>query len=326
MAFFEKALKAKVMSTHLLIRANVSKHILLQAHKIATDFESRYSAYKEDSFLNTINKNAGKTSTPCTPEDYALFAASLKASEQTNGLFDISMGVLSHGAYHFGFANESKASKEIVEKYKDLVNYKDIQLTPESIVLKRKGMRLDLGGIGKGYVARQIALFLESKGATKILVDVGGEIVTRGKSYNIAIKDPFHQEAEANIAYIKTSKEDMAISTSGSYERFIDEENHHILDHKKGLSNHYYTSMTLLQNSWNIGFLDAYATALYNQPVKNLNAYCKSLNLSLIAVESDAHIIKINLEKLKGTSKIPPNTSFSKNLTNTLPNKHKGDL
>ena len=63
MAFFEKALKASVMSTHLLIKANVSKKILLQAHKIATDFESRYSAYKEDSFLNTINHNAGKTPT-----------------------------------------------------------------------------------------------------------------------------------------------------------------------------------------------------------------------------------------------------------------------
>jgi len=287
------------MSTHLLIRANVSKNILLQAHKIATDFESRYSAYKKDSYLNSINKNAGKIPTPCTPEDYALFFASLKASEQTNGLFDISMGVLSHGVYHFGFANESKASKKEIEKNRGLVNYKNIELSPESILLKRKGMRLDLGGIGKGYVAKQIALFLEKKGATKILVDVGGEILTRGKSYTIAIKDPFNPDEKANIAYIKTSKEDMAISTSGSYERFIDEENHHILDHKNGSSNHYYTSMTLLQNSWDIEFLDAYATALYNQPVENLNAYCDSLNLCLIAIESDAHIIKLNLEKLK---------------------------
>ena len=283
------------MSTHLLIRANVSKNILLQAHKIVTDFESRYSAYKADSFLNTINNNAGKNPTPCTQEDYALFSTSIKASQDTNGLFDISMGALSHGVYHLGFSNESKASKQVVEKNKSLVNYKNIQLTPDTIMLKQKGMRLDLGGIGKGYVAKEIARFLEKKGATKILVDVGGEIVTRGKSYTIAIKDPFN---EGNIASIQTSKEDMSISTSGSYERFIDEKNHHILDHQKGTSNHYYSSMTVLQNSWDIEMLDAYATALYNQPIQHLDNYCQALNLSLIAIECDANIIKINLDRL----------------------------
>ena len=53
-------------------------------------------------------------------------------------------------------------------------------------MLSRKGMRLDLGGIGKGYVAREIAQYLASEGASRILVDVGGEIVTRGKAYTIA--------------------------------------------------------------------------------------------------------------------------------------------
>ncbi|MDQ7047499.1 MAG: FAD:protein FMN transferase [Sulfurovum sp.] len=295
MAFFEKALKAKVMSTHLLIRANVSKNILLQAHKIATDFESRYSAYKEDSFLNTINKNAGHTPTPCTEEDYILFDTSLKASRQTHGLFDMSIGALSHGVYHFGFANEAKASSQIIEKQKSLVNYKNIILTPSNIMLKKKGMRLDLGGIGKGYVAKQIALFLEKKGASKILVDVGGEIITRGKSYTIALNDPF---SEGNFAYIKTSKEDMSISTSGSYERFIDKENHHILDHRKGISNHYYSSMSILQNGWQIEMLDAYATALFNREKDTLEQHCERLNLSLIAMDNSSQIIKNNIDTL----------------------------
>ena len=295
MALFEKALEAKVMSTHLLIRANVSKNILLQAHKIATDFESRYSAYKDNSFLNTINQNAGKTSTPCTPQDYALFSASIKASEQTQGLFDISIGALSHGAYHFGFDNEQKASQKTVETQKSLVNYKDIELSHESIMLKKKGMRLDLGGIGKGYVAKQIALFLASKGASKILVDVGGEIVTRGKSYTIAIKDPFN---EGNMGYIKTSKADLSISTSGSYERFIDKENHHILNTSQGISPHHYSSMTIVQNGWNIDMLDAYATALFNQaPEKNITL-AKALNIAMITTDTHAITSLFQTDKL----------------------------
>lgn len=296
MALFEKALEAKVMSTHLLIRANVSKNILLQAHKIATDFESRYSAYKENSFLNTINQNAGKTSTPCTPQDYALFHASIKASQQTQGLFDISIGALSHGAYHFGFDNEKKASKKTVETQKELVNYKDITLQHESILLTKKGMRLDLGGIGKGYVAKQIALFLSDKGASKILVDVGGEIVTRGKSYTIALKDPFN---EGNMGYIKTSKEDLSISTSGSYERFIDKENHHILHTSHGTSPHYYSSMTIIQNGWNIEMLDAYATALFNQTEDKNIILAKELNLSMVTTNKHALTSLFQIDKLQ---------------------------
>ena len=295
MALFEKALEASVMSTHLLTRANVSKNILLQAHKIATDFESRYSAYKEDSFLNIINKNAGKNATPCTKEDYHLFNASIKASQCTDGLFDISIGALSHGAYHFGFKNEKKASSKIIESQKKLVNYKDITLTPDSIILKKEGMRLDLGGIGKGYVAKQIALFLADKGATKILVDVGGEIVTRGKSYTIALKDPFN---DGNIATIETSTEDMSISTSGSYERFIDKENHHILNASLGKSSHYYSSMTILQNGWHIDFLDAYATALFNQvPEKNISL-AKTLDIAMINIDYQALTSLFQTEKL----------------------------
>jgi thiamine biosynthesis lipoprotein len=283
LAFFEKALEAKVMSTHLLIRANVSKAILHQAHKIATDFESRYSAYKENSFLNSINNNAGIISIPCTPEDYALFNASIKASQQTDGLFDITIGALSHGAYHFGFVNEGKASQTQIETQKKLVNYQTITLSQKSIYLKYKGMRLDLGGIGKGYAAKRIAHFLANNGATKILVDVGGEIVTRGKAYTIALKDPFN---EGNIAYIKTSKADIAISTSGTYERFIDEENHHILNTDKGTSPHYYTSMTILQNGWNIDYLDAYATALFNQPPENIRQMADTLDIAMITIDN----------------------------------------
>jgi len=217
------------------------------------------------------------------------------ASRQTHGLFDITIGALSHGLYHYGFANEEKPKQKDIKKYNNLVNYKNVLLAPSSIMLKEKGMRLDLGGIGKGYVAWKIATFLAQEGASKILVDVGGEIITRGKSYTIGISNPLDK---SNLAYIKTSKEDISISTSGSYERFIDEESHHILDHTEGTSNHYYNAMTIIQNGWNIPMLDAYATALFNQPKENLNRYCDTLNLSLIAIEKENHIITKNLDTL----------------------------
>jgi len=295
-ALFEKALEASVMSTHLLIRANVSKSILLQAHKIATDFESRYSAYKEDSFLNTINANAGKQPTSCTLEDIALFNTCIEASKHTLGAFDITIGSLSHATYHYGFANETMVSDKQIQEQKKLIDYKNIILKKQSITLEKKGMRLDLGGIGKGYVAKMIAQFLVKSGATKLLVDVGGEIVTRGKSYTIGLKNPFK---EGNLGYIKTSKEDLSISTSGDYIRFLDSYNHHILDSKEGKSRNYYSSMTIIQNGWDIDLLDAYATACFNQTPQELNIIQKKLHISMVVIDKDAIVSLYNLENLK---------------------------
>jgi thiamine biosynthesis lipoprotein len=295
-AFFEKALKASSMSTQLLIRADVSKRLLFEAYAIAVKFEERYSAYKEESFLNSINASAGISRVACSEEDIALFRQCIAASQNSGGDFDITIGALSHGAYHFGFANQSKAADSLVQQQKKLVGFDLIDLDEESIFLTKRGMRLDLGGIGKGYVAKKIALFLQERGARKALVDVGGEMVSFGKSYTIAIKDPF---SNGNIAYIKTSKAPMSISTSGDYERFIaSRDTHHILDKKSGRSPGFYSSMTVLQNGFNIDLLDAYATAMFNNAPDYVKNFSKKLNFSTITVDRDASITVNNINDL----------------------------
>jgi thiamine biosynthesis lipoprotein len=160
-------------------------------------------------------------------------------------------------------------------------------------------MRIDLGGIGKGYVSKLIAKFLLDNGAKKILVDVGGEIISIGKSFVVAIKNPFEDKI---LATIKTSKEPISISTSGDYERFIDKDNHHIIDTKEGKSNLYYSSMTIIKNSLDIDLLDAYATALFNTP--NIKPLVNKLNISAITIDKDNtislyHIDKLNIDKIE---------------------------
>ena len=297
MAFFEKALRAKVMSTTISIRANVSKKLLLEAYKIATDFEERYSAYKKDSHLSKINKLASKEKVKCTQEDIVLFSTCREASLLSDGEFDISMGALSHGAYHFGFSNKQMPTQEELQKQKELVDFKSIILGNEYIFLNKEGMRLDLGGIGKGYVAKLIAKFLKDSGASRALIDVGGEIVSFGKSYTIAIKNPFNDE---NIAYIKTSKEAISISTSGDYERFIDTpQNSHILNKESARSQNYYSSMSVIQNGFEIDMLDAFATAMFNRDISYVREFSKKNNLATVIVDKDSNIIFNNIRDLK---------------------------
>ncbi len=299
MAFFEKVLEGKVMSTSLLIRANVTKRVLYEAYKIATDFEARYSAYKEDSFLSKINQNSGLKRIECSKEDKELFFSCIECSKKSDGLFDITMGALSHGAYHFGFANEKLASADEISSLKKLVDYKMIDINDEGIYLQKKGMRLDLGGIGKGYVAKKVAQYLLQNRATKLLVNVGGEIVTQGKSYRLSVKDPF---SEKNMAHISTSNEATSISTSGDYERFINSrEHHHILDKKSGCSANGYSSMTLLQNGLNIDFLDAYATAMFSATPSALNKFSHKHSFSSITInkEGERNFINMDVTNLK---------------------------
>jgi len=295
-ALFEKALEAKVMSTRLLIRANVSGKLLREAYRIATAFEARYSAYRADSFLNRINAAAGKERLPCREDDRALFARCIEASRQSGGAFDITIGALSHGAYRFGFADQGLASAKTIGRQLALVGYEMIDIDDEGIYLPKAGMRLDLGGIGKGYAAREIALFLKARGATKALVDVGGEIVTFGKRYTIALKHPF---AEGNIAYLRVSGEPLSISTSGDYERYIGtREHHHILSRDSGRSAGGYSSMSVLRNGFDIDLLDAYATAMFNMDETSIRSQVRALQVGTIIIDKAADLRLDNLSSV----------------------------
>jgi len=294
MALFEKALEATVMSTHLLIRADVSKEVLKEAYRIAKDFEKRYSAYKEDSFLSEINTKAHLQPLPCTAVDLQLFQRAHDASVVTKGTFDITIGSLSHGCYHFGFVNQSIPKEAQLQKEKALVDYRSVVLQDNTIFLKERGTRLDLGGIGKGFCANLIVQFLLDQGAKKLLVDVGGEIVTVGKSYTVAIKDPFK---EGNIAYIKTTKEATSLSTSGNYERYIGStKTHHIINPDSARSKNFYSSMSVIKNGFDIDLLDAYATALFNQNPSEVQQFSKKEKITTILIDQDGSVIINNLE------------------------------
>lgn len=296
MAWFEKALSAKAMSTTILIRADLPKKVLFEAYEMAKAFEARYSAYREDSFLNLINSHAGIKSVPCQEDDIELFLSAQNASIMSEGAFDITIGALSHGAYHFGFANQEVAKATMITKQKELVDYRDFEIKHNEVFLKRKGMRLDIGGIGKGYIAKKIILFLKRNGATKALVDVGGEIVCFGKSYTIAIKDPF---SEKNIGYVKSSIEPLSISTSGDYERFIGSKEHnHILNKKSGLSSNLYSSMSVIQNGFCIDMLDAYATALCNKTVEHVKMFAKKASFATITIDKESNVMLGNFQTL----------------------------
>ena len=296
MAFFENGLRAKVMSTELIIEADVSKKILFEALDLVKEFEAKFSAYKDESLLSRVNANAGVSEVACSQEEIELFSKALEMAKASDGVFDPTIGVLSQGTYGFGKSTQKIPSKKELQKAKGLVNFKDFIVNEESVYLKKKGMRLDFGGIGKGFIAEKIIAFLQSRGAKKALVNAGGEICTFGKNYNIAIKNPYTDE---NIAVIKTSKTPLTLSTSGDYERFIgSKKNHHILNSKTASQNHYYSSITLIKDGTEGTLLDAVATMAFNAPKEQLRALAKKYNIAIIAIEEEGNLLFENFKSL----------------------------
>ena len=296
MALFEKALRATVMSTELFINSNVSKKLLYACLELAKEFETTYSAYQESSLLSKINSAAGSERVVCSPDELEIFRKALSIAKISDGKFDPTIGALTQGLYGFGMQRAKIPTQNELQERKKLLNYNLVEIQEDTIYLKKSGMRLDLGAIGKGYVADKIIEKLLESGATKALVSVGGEICSFGKSYNIALQDPF---SEKNIGVIQSSKKPLSISTSGDYERFIgSKEHHHILDTQSAKPQHYYSSVTLLQNGIDATTLDGVATIVFNSPPEELEALAKKFAVAIVVITPQKRIIIENFEML----------------------------
>lgn len=296
MGLFQNGLKAKVMSTELVMEADVSKKILFEALERVKNFESTFSAYKEESLLNTINRSAGVQPVSCNEFELELFRSALDIAKRSEGKFDPTIGVLTQGLYGFGKENQKIPTQKELEKRKKLVDYKSFVIDGKEVYLAKKGMRLDLGGIAKGFLAEKLVEFFRQNGAKRVMVNVGGELCLYGRSYHIAIKNPY---SDTNVAVIKTMKKPLSISTSGDYERYIKtKEHHHILDSKMAKQNHFYSSITVLKNGIEGTLIDAVATIAFNSQPKELRAIAQRFGIALIAIPAEGSIVFENFSNL----------------------------
>jgi thiamine biosynthesis lipoprotein len=199
------------------------------------------SHYKPDSELSLINQRAAQEPVQVDAELFDLIRLSTHFSQLTDGAFDITYASV---GYLYNYPLHVHPTEEQIKAALPAVNWRYLVFDAEhhTIRFARPGMRIDLGGIAKGYaVDRGIAL-LKAHGITHAIVTAGGDSRLlgdhRGRPWLVSIAHPDEPHNPDKVV-TRIPLVDCAVSTSGDYERYFDEDGvryHHIIDPHTGHS------------------------------------------------------------------------------------------
>lgn len=235
-----------------------------------------YTLYNGVNNLCRINMSNGEAVT-VQPPIIELLESSKELYKTTNGKLNIAMGsVLSiwHDHREYGLKNPEKATVpdlQLLEKANKHTEISKIIIDKQQSTVKLidAEMKLDVGGIAKGYAAEQIAKKMEDAGISGYILNIGGNVKIvgnrpDGEKWTVGIENPDTQDTQN--PYIEQLKLDnnMSLVTSGSYQRFYtvgDMNYHHIIDPDTLYPAENFKSVSVLCED--SGLADALSTALF---------------------------------------------------------------
>lgn len=217
-----------------------------------------FTDYNDSSAVGQINiTKPGDIAT--SPEVARLIKRSLELSIATGGAFDITVGGLIH---LWGFKNETMHIPDVdsLERVRSVVGWKNLTIVDESVVRKKTDLKIDLGGIAKGYAVDRAWEVLDRMGIESFLINAGGEIRCKGDGWTAGIQDP----TDPGQVKVVIAPNDKAVATSGDYQNYFEVDGTrycHIFDPSTGFPAEKVASVTVLADD--VATADALATALF---------------------------------------------------------------
>lgn len=256
-------LEAFLFDTLVTVEAHCPESVLAQAEKRLVYFENIFSKTVSGSDVDLVNTSAGDA-IELHPETADVIARALAYSEDSDGLFDITIGgVVDLWDFKQGIVPEQSALDEALAH----VDYRAIELTGTRVRLLDPLARIDLGGIAKGYIADDIARLLADNGCESALINLGGNTYALGAKpdgspWQVGLQDPNRARGEAFAAVPVT---DASVVASGINERSFELDGrtyHHLLDPATGMpADNGLASVTIVSASSLTG--DACTTAAF---------------------------------------------------------------
>lgn len=271
----EASVTFMAMNTYMTLTAYGvnSGEILEEAQKKVEALDARWSVTDEGSDIYAVN-HGGREAIAVSDETRELLEFTLTMSQKTDGALDPTIyPVLT--AWGFTTDENRIPSDEELTQLLQKVDYKKISVSGNEVQIP-DGMQLDFGAVGKGFTGDMLAELLKENGIRSALLDLGGNVQTigskpDGSDWNLGIRDPF---GNGTVGVLSVS--DLAVVTSGSYERyFVGEDGKtygHIIDPATGYpADNGLASVTIIAGEGKL--CDALSTALFIMGLEDATAY-----------------------------------------------------
>jgi thiamine biosynthesis lipoprotein len=218
------------------------------AFEVQQRIEALMSYHRADSELSAVNREAAERPVPVDPLTFEVLQESVHFSQVSDGAFDVTVGPLVDLWKAAGQTN-TPPTEEAVAEARAKVGYKKLILDEKNRTVRFavEGMKVDLGGIGKGYAVDKSVEAMKQQGAIGGMVDLGGNIRCFGrppraqKHWRIGVQDPNVAPDVLNAAkpLLVLAITDQSLATSGGYRRFATvggAKQSHIIDAATGRS------------------------------------------------------------------------------------------
>lgn len=260
-----------------------------------SNLEDKLSLYREQSEISQLNAAAGERFVPLSDEVYTLLKRAVTLSGETGGLFDITIAPLAL-VWNVTGEHPQVPSEEQIEKAKALADYRDIMFddSDKSAMLRRPGMRVDLGGIAKGMAAELMRRYPKENGVQGYL-SIGGNMMVEGKKpdgtdFVIGLRAPRGQETDLLGA---VALDGLTMATTGDYERFFLQDGvryHHVLDPFTGYpAETDLIAVTVISADGTLA--DGYSTAIFMQGSAALDGYFAREDCLVLAVTEHLDVV-----------------------------------
>ena len=262
------------------------RHAAQQAIAEVQRIEYKYSRYRSDSIICTINKASGHNAVSVDEETAGLLAFAHNLWELSDGLFDITSGVLRKA---WDFRAQRLPEQGVLDVLLPLVGWGKVERTAETIYLPQSGMELDLGGFGKEYAADRAMMVLHSLGFGQGLVNLGGDLHALGeRHWDIAIQHPRKNDAPLAVLSLQQG----GLATSGDYERFFIHQGKrycHVLNPFTGWPVAHWQSVTVLAvNATSAGALSTIAML----KEEKATAWLQAQGVRFLAVQQNGAMVR----------------------------------
>jgi len=154
--------------------------IAAEAFELLESLEQSMSDWRETSDVTSLANSAGGDFIEVPEPLHRVLRLARRVAELTDGAFDPTVGPLVR-LWRDARSEGTPPSDDAIDAAVELVDWRDLQLrAPQRVRLKREGMRLDLGGIGKGFALDEMATLLRNRGVVSFLLDFGSTVLAVG--------------------------------------------------------------------------------------------------------------------------------------------------